>query len=165
MKRKSEPIKKLQGTARRDRAPRGIEIKFPPLDDLKCPGILKGTERNAWNQLAPMLKERGVLTVADVPMLELLCVTYAIAMEARKHLAKDGFVVKNGRGGTMVKSPWVTILRQAEADTLKLMKEFGMSPSSRDRVRSTPKEEPALLEQLERMVKDVAITPDQDDGA
>jgi len=156
--KKPDDLKQLQGTYRKDRVRPRLKISFPPLENLEPPDDLVGNAREAWKQLVPVIKKSCNLTVVDVPLLCVLCWNYAMMLEAGAHLASEGLLVKGSRG--MVKSPWLAIERQSSAATLKLMKEFGMTPGSRLHIWADPPAEPSLADELAAMANsDAAAHP------
>jgi P27 family predicted phage terminase small subunit len=96
--------------------------------------MLHGEARKVWQRLAPRLYELGLLTELDVTALAALCVTWALWLEAKQKLASEGLTV-TGRGGAVRASPWVAIASRAQRDMQALAAEFGLTPSSRQRIR------------------------------
>lgn len=78
--RKSDAVKKLQGTGRADRDPkgRGEPVLLSP------PGWLTGAARKVFGEVAPLLADHGLTTLLDVHALS----RYATA-EARRREAEN----------------------------------------------------------------------------
>jgi P27 family predicted phage terminase small subunit len=100
----------------------------------QCPKHLHGEARAEWKRLAPQLFAAGLLTELDAAALAALCVTWALWLEAKQKLASEGLTV-TGRGGAVRASPWVAIASRAQRDMQALAAEFGLTPSSRQRIR------------------------------
>src|SRR4029453_19079949 len=133
-KPKSNVLRILQGNPRQKRlAPNPQPKATLP----KCPRPLHGEAREAWKKLAPKLFALGLLTELDVTALSALCVTWALWHEAEQKLASEGLTV-TGRGGAVRPSPGIAIASRAQRDMQLLAAEFGMTPTSRQRIRVTP---------------------------
>jgi len=87
-----------------------------------------------------MLHEAGILTAVDADALAAYCELHARWVEANEKIREDGLVIKSPSGAP-VQSPYFKI-SAITFDAMKAMLvEFGMTPSSRARVKSTkPKE-------------------------
>lgn len=82
-----------------------------PIGSIVAPDHLQGFALEKWNELAPLLSGAGMLTEGDRSALEQLCDDYAIVRNEGCPKAKDR-------------------LR-------RLLTEFGLTPSSRSRIKST----------------------------
>jgi phage terminase small subunit len=89
------------------------EPKFPK-GDITPPSWLRGLALEHWNELAQILKDAGLLTVADRPALAQLCDEYALSRRAK---------------GAQ--------LDKAKDRYRRMLVEFGLTPSSRSRIRSS----------------------------
>jgi len=99
-----------------------------PIGSTIAPDGMQGKSLTKWNELAPLLANAGMFTEGDRTALEQLCEDYAEAKSSKDPKAKDR-------------------LR-------RLLTEFGLTPSSRARLKSTvepPKDR--LAEHLDRMKK------------
>lgn len=109
----------------------------------QCPSYLEGAARDEWRRVVHLLAERGTLTRADGPALELYCQTYSAWRQCVEEIAKDGpiceVVVLDARGEPH------TVRKQSEASKLatklsaslrQLLKELGSTPASRE--KATP---------------------------
>lgn len=101
------------------------EPKFAPSSSIP-PEWLEGYAQEHWDELAPMLQKSGVLTEGDRMNLAILCVLYAqLRFDPLDYKAMDRY--------------------------LKFSTEFGMTPSSRTRIKATPEKPKDELESfLER---------------
>ena len=98
------------------------------------------------------LSKMRVLTTADGYALELLARIWERWQEAEANLSEHGdvFPILNDDGSTkyLQQSPWVSITRQLSDQSLKLMREFGLTPSARTRISTEPAEAADPLQDL-----------------
>jgi len=104
------------------------------------PDHLSEAARKHWNEVGGMLHEAGILTAVDADALAAYCELHARWVEANEKIREYGLVIKSPSGAPM-QSPYFKI-SAITFDAMKAMLvEFGMTPSSRARVKSTkPKE-------------------------
>jgi P27 family predicted phage terminase small subunit len=102
-----------------------------------CPPMPKGLSRTArkeWNRIVPELEALGILGVIDGVALAAYCQNYARWIAAEAEIENRGILITTPNGD-LKRNPAVGIA----ADAMKLMKsfliEFGMTPSSRSRVK------------------------------
>lgn len=160
--RKPTALKVLEGTARKDRV-RPDEPQPPALElGDRAPAWIKGPRaRRAWHDLAPLLREQGLLTVLDAPALGLLVEAFGDYLEARDVVegrrcgmcgasmrsprpcrSGDGhdpgsryYTTKTETGSVMIRShPAAAELDGAWRRYTKLLLEFGATPAARSRV-------------------------------
>jgi P27 family predicted phage terminase small subunit len=93
------------------------------------PDWLDADASEAWDTLEGLLTERWVLSRADGPALEVLCATYS-SWRAAAGLAKDGPSVETQIGG-FKPSPELQAVDRLGRLLLSLLREFGLTPSSR----------------------------------
>lgn len=134
--RKPEPthVKKAKGV--RPSRINEHEPEFPigstrPPDSVKAePYALK-----EWHRIVPLLRETDLYKESDRTALEVFCVTYAEWRRAVAYLRRNGRTVITPKGYVQQR-PEVGIASQ----TAKLVKdfcaEFGLTPSSRSRVKA-----------------------------
>jgi len=89
-----------------------------------------------WRQVAPMLRTMGVLTVADVIALEMLCDAVSDYRLARAELGDD-FVKRSGKGSDML-NQWLVAKQLSSKRAEAFMAKFGMDPVARSRVLIDP---------------------------
>ena len=137
MKRLPTELKKQRGTLRKDRMNEN-EPKLPSVIP-PIPTWLSEDGQKAFSELSNLLHDMSVLTQADELALTLLCDAYS-----EYKLAKE---VVNGLGATMevtsregnsksVIRPEVQIANQSFVRVFQLLKEFGLTPSSRAKVNA-----------------------------
>ena len=103
-----------------------------------CPKRLQGEAREAWKRFGKILVDTGVVSRLDATIVETLCDTYALYVNAMAEVVKYGPVfMKEAGPGEMpevMMNPHEFIARTARKDLLKMLSELGMTPTSRTRV-------------------------------
>ena len=107
----------------------------PAKHDGAPPAWLDGDALEEWRRLVPQLQQLGLLTTVDGDALVVYCQTFARWRQAERELAAHG-QVRQGRWGLQA-SPWVGIARELATQLRNMLTEFGMTPSSRSRVKAT----------------------------
>ena len=107
----------------------------PPEGVPDCPDELDDVARAEWFRTASVLKEMKLLTRADRTALLAYCTVYARWVEAEAQVRKYGAIVKSPNKGFPMKSPYLTVADQSLESMRKFMVEFGLTPSSRSRIR------------------------------
>lgn len=110
----------------------------------KCPAWLTLPAQKAWKQMGALLDEMRVINLEDRIALELLCNTYSIWLRANKVINRRGvtggltYKAKTEHGERSLARPEVAI----EADSMRRIKamlsEFGLTPATRSKVKSSP---------------------------
>ena len=133
--RKPKPtsLKILQGNPGR-RPLNSAEPKFPTLQS-DCPKHLGPIAAEEWARIRDLFRE--IFTEADRAALSAYCVCYGRWVEAEDHVRATGMMVKSPSGYPM-QNPWLSIANKAFQQMNKMMSEFGMTPSSRSRVKTLP---------------------------
>ena len=93
------------------------------------------TAKAEWERVIPELQMMGLLSTADRAALAAYCTAWARWVEAEAMVRKLGTIVKSPEKGFPMKSPYLTIADQALETMRKLMVEFGLTPSSRSRIK------------------------------
>ena len=142
-KPKPVELRVLHGTAARTLAAR---VPQPRRKLPRCPEYLTGEAEDCWKRTAKELYDAGLLTVIDRDALAVYCTAFARWREAEAQVAKRGLVVvtnvkkdEDGNvigGGNYIQNPWLAIANKALEQMLKLEESFGMTPSSRMRVKA-----------------------------
>lgn len=105
----------------------------PPLPDSVAESEAAKRE---WERLCPLLEEMGVLTVADGDALACLCVDLAALKGVEATLRKAGaaqYVLKVNGVNLM------NVQAQLKERVYRMMREFGMTPSSRSAIKVSKK--------------------------
>ena len=126
-------IKILKGTGRKDRL--NPDAPNYEASEIQCPPHFKGMRREVWMDIVPKLIKAGVATNIDVYALEALCEKWCEYRIAQDSLNERGSVILT-RTGVPQLSPYYSVAKQALGDFGKLMTEFGMTASSRTKIKS-----------------------------
>jgi len=106
-----------------------------------CPKELEGNAKDCWEELAPMLVDMSILTVADGKAFELLCVTFSNWKRSEEMLRKHGDVYPIRDANNEIKylqqSPYVAMARNFGKAFKEMLCEFGLTPSARSRVSTS----------------------------
>jgi P27 family predicted phage terminase small subunit len=138
---KPSVLKQRNGSFDRHPERRNKNEPKPPAGRPACPDFLPEIAKQEWNRVCDVLQEMGILSLADGPLLELYCSTYARWREACDKINEQGMVVECKRSG-FKKNPNMLVCDSAAIEIRKLLIEMGLTPSSRSRVSTnaiTPK--------------------------
>jgi P27 family predicted phage terminase small subunit len=100
-----------------------------------CPACLGEEARKEWRRLSKELGELGLLTGLDRGLLAAYCQAHALWVEAVSSIGRYGTMVKSPNGYPM-QSPYVAVANKQVEIMVRIASEFGMSPSSRTRIRA-----------------------------
>jgi P27 family predicted phage terminase small subunit len=137
MKRLPTELKKQRGTLRKDRLNKN-EPKLPSVIP-PIPTWLSEDGQKAFSELSNLLHDMSVLTQADELALTLLCDAYSEYKKAKEIVNELGATmeVTSREGNTKsVIRPEVQIANQSFVRVFQLLKEFGLTPSSRAKVNA-----------------------------
>jgi P27 family predicted phage terminase small subunit len=161
---KPTAIKKLQGNP--GKRPLNKKEPKPPAAAVSVPrGRLPDDGKRLWRALAPMLANLKVLTEADLPALEMLCLHYAVARAALKEMLQDGrveieddqghrYTISEGIAVTAMgitgvkKHPAASVFRENSTAFRMYLTEFGLTPASRVRLKMDGGEEEKSLAEM-----------------
>jgi P27 family predicted phage terminase small subunit len=99
-----------------------------------CPACLGDEARKEWQRLAKELAELGLLTGIDRGLLAAYCQAHALWVEAVSSVERYGAMVKSPNGYPM-QSLYVAVANKQVDIMVRIAAEFGMTPSSRTRIR------------------------------
>ena len=107
----------------------------PKAGEPKPPKALKGEALAEWRRVVKELAPTRVLTRADRSALVMYCQTWANAQDAAAKIAADGTVIlqPNGYPGP---NPYLKVFNEANRICMRLLQEFGLTPSARARIPS-----------------------------
>jgi len=137
MKRLPTEIKRQRGTLRDDRM--NPNEPQSPLNIPPVPTWLSEDGQKSFFELSIMLHDMSVLTQADELSLTLLCDAYGDYKQAKEIINTLGPTqdVTSREGHTKsIQRPEVIIANQAFVRVFQLLKEFGLTPSSRAKVNA-----------------------------
>jgi len=110
-------------------------IELPPLKVFpKAPAGIGKYARQFWNHQGRAIFNVGLLTDVDLPAWQLLCESYQRMRTAQDKLG-DRTMMEITPSGSK-KHPLLAIIHQEYGLMAGMMKEFGMTPVSRERVRN-----------------------------
>ena len=128
-------ILKLRGSWRADI---NKDEPMPESGIPECPEDLECMAKDCWDELAPLLDDMNVLTVADGKAFELLCITFSNWKRSEQMLKEHGEVYpirdNNGQIKYLQQSPYVAMSRNFGKAFKEMLCEFGLTPSARSRV-------------------------------
>ena len=140
----AQEVKELQGAFCKNPQ---RKAKTAPLADGASPTVPKGLCRVAkakWKELIGDLKRNGVLSTDTREMLVSYCTIYAKWIEARKKVEETGLAIESvDKMGQLVisKNPYVAEMHKFRDQLNKLLPEFGLTPASRQKLKSMNLEE------------------------
>ena len=145
--RKPKPteLKALTGNPGKRRLPADEPKPEPTSAVPEPPDYLGETAAKQWRRIAPQLHALGLLTGLDETALAAYCDAFGRWVEAGAEVRKKGALVKV-RGYPM-QNPYLVISNKALKQMKEMLTEFGMSPSSRARVKVS-RDETDELEQF-----------------
>jgi len=131
MPRKPTALKILQGNP----SQHALNKNEPVYEtaNLEPPSFLYGVGLEEWNDKAPLLAAKGVLTQADRAALSNYCVAYQELVEMTEKIKADGYFDTTSNGN-VIQHAAVSIRHQAMDKVNKFLTEFGMTPASRTKI-------------------------------
>lgn len=130
-------IKILKGTAEKSRI-NPNEYKPEPITQPIVSEFLKTDyELKEWECITAQLISDGLLTGLDISIIEAYCIEMGKYKEAIDKLTAEGKVL-NGKKGLYL-NPYHLIAERSLDRALKIGVLFGVTPSARSRVSTTPK--------------------------
>lgn len=95
--------------------------------------------REIWDEIAPDLIDKGVLTPWDVYVFEAFCQAVADYRECNhllhSQVSEYGKFIEKGAAGGLIKSPYHQMMRDHIETMAKLGSRFGLTPSDRADLR------------------------------
>lgn len=126
-------VRQLRGNTSHRPTPTG-EI-YLPASIPDPPEYLSKEALPFWLETAQKLELMGVMTEVDQQALALLAEHQATFWEANEEIRKWGMIVKVGKNDYWQQNPFLAVMNKAEKQIRDLLAEFGLTPSSRTRVR------------------------------
>lgn len=108
----------------RDRA--ALEPKPEKEIKPRCPARFSKEERKEWKYYAEILKNYGLFTVANSPMLDLLAVNSVQYKACAEKVAKSGIIVKGPQGNPMY-NPYWNAVNKLEDKIMRILVDLGLS--------------------------------------
>ena len=107
-----------------------------PASRPEAPSTLSEGARQHWDVVVERLADAKIMTNLDIPALEIYCEAYAKWADANQKIQEHGPLIKSPQGFPM-QSPYLQIANKAFDQMKAMLVEFGMTPSSRTKVRTT----------------------------
>src|SRR5512143_3246430 len=111
------------------------------------PDHLSDEEKAKWKLIVQELHSLGLLTKIDVDALARYCTIFVRWIKAEKMVREKGEIIKTA-AGNIIQNPYLSIANRALDQLSKLGAEFGMTPSSRSRVKADLADPDQELEQM-----------------
>lgn len=99
-----------------------------------------------WRRVGPVLIELGLLTEADLAAFTTYCAQLQILVTSMLDIQARGMTIQGARGE--VRNPSLASMAAASTTMLAICKEFGMTPSSRSRIRLPGEDDAPTLADL-----------------
>lgn len=100
----------------------------------KPPDHLSDDEKEKWKSTVRELHPLGLITTIDKDALAMYCTIYVRWIKAERMVRDKGEIIKTA-AGNIIQNPYLSIANRALDQLNKLGTEFGMTPSSRSRVK------------------------------
>lgn len=128
-------IKRLMGNPGKRRLPAPGEEPEPEyVSELPPPPDWMGEYgQKEWERVGPILMELRLLTGSDLLSFAAYCANVDLMIESMLDIQKNGTTIRGARGD--VRNPALASFAQAVTALRALATEFGMTPSSRARMR------------------------------
>lgn len=110
-----------------------------------CPGVpeppphITGIALEHWRYVANHLGRASLLELLDLGQLSNLCIAYELTVLAKDHIDAHGAMIVDMKTGNIKRNPACAILAEAQARYHSISAEFGLSPSSRAKLKMPPK--------------------------
>ena len=148
--RKPTKLKILQGTFRKDRAPKNEPN--PPVKLPKCPTCMNPVAKTEWKVACKLLAEMRLLAAIDKALLAGYCENYAIWYQCTGYINRHykGSYALYLEGKTSQTAILISQARAAMQLMVTISAKFGMSPSDRGHleVRMPEKEKSGMSTML-----------------
>jgi P27 family predicted phage terminase small subunit len=128
-------LKLIRGTARPHRM--NHDEPMPPACVPEPPAHLEDRARAKFAEMAGMLAGCGVMTALDRDALARYSVIWVRWVDAEAEIKRKGPIVKT-EAGNVIHSPYLAVANRCHRQLAQLEAEFGLTPSSRSRVRAAP---------------------------
>lgn len=121
-------IKLVKGSRRIAKDEPQVPVKIP-----LPPDHLVDAEIDVFVRTAKLLAGMRVMTEADVDALAMYAVEWCRWTEANEQLRELGYMMRSPNGWP-IQNPYLAVANKAQANCLRILTEFGLTPSSRTKV-------------------------------
>ena len=129
---KPTALKKIEGTYRKDRAPKNEVTPTIPIS-LLTPNELNEDGQWLWQRIVAEYLPVGLLTTVDEGSLKILCNEYGTYMDADDLIKAKGLEVSDSNGN-IVANPMLKVRNDSFKNYNSLCTKFGITPSDRARL-------------------------------
>lgn len=98
------------------------------------PAHLSRAAKKEWKRMSQVLHSNGLLTQLDYSQFAIYCQAWGRWVDAEKKISDTSMVVKTANGNP-INNPYMNIANTAMRDCHKFLSEFGMTPSSRTKIK------------------------------
>ncbi|QRQ99704.1 phage terminase small subunit P27 family [Dyadobacter sandarakinus] len=153
--RPSKPTEQLkrEGNLRNDRHSDRLNVSVPL--DSTPPAWLSEEARKHWTSWYPVLNKNGILKETDAIAFGLLCMEYdRLTMMMKDFKKSDDYIITHiSDVGAMVQKidPKYTIILNSTRDLFRMLADFGMTPTSRNKIKAAIEEEEDPFEKISKM--------------
>lgn len=139
-KPKPTRLKLIEGNP--GRRPLNQDEPKPEPASQKAPTHLGPAAKAEWRRISAELVKLQLLTRVDTTALAAYCQSYERWVQAEAEIAKGGLVVETATG-RRVANPAIAVANRSMELMYRFLVEFGMTPSSRSRIRVSKGDEDA----------------------
>jgi P27 family predicted phage terminase small subunit len=118
--------------------PNSIQPMLVPVTWLRPPKHLSELEKDEWRRMVKLLRKRRMITRVDGDALALYVQSYCKYNRAKLEVGITGYTTITATGLKL--SPWARIMDTAWEQMRRVLKDFGMTPSSRTKVVAAEKQ-------------------------
>ena len=131
----TETLKRKGNPGKRNLKKREAELPdAPPLARAEPPEFLSDEAKKHWHSMFDILENAGILSVHDQPAFIILCQNLGMWIELTEKQNEIGYFARDDMG-VMRPTPYFNMALNVQKELTKLFAEFGMTPSSRERVK------------------------------
>jgi P27 family predicted phage terminase small subunit len=136
--KKPAQLKVVEGSFRKDRDSHGVAVELGLPD---CPVWLPKNAKKYWRKIGPELEKVGLIAKVDQAMFAAHCDSVGKYEEVTRMLAELDDMLDETPQGFMVQSAMFTIRNKLWDQVKSSSQEFGLSPSSRSKVKATEQQQ------------------------
>jgi len=101
----------------------------------RCPQRLTKAQRKVWHYYADILKDYGMFTLANGPILEFLAINTVFFYECYDDVRENGILIKTDNGNWIYNQAF-NAMNKIEGKILKYLSELGLSSTGLARIGS-----------------------------
>ncbi len=107
-----------------------------PVSIPDAPEHLGSREADKFIEVAAKLARMRVMTDADVDALAFYATNWVIWVDAAARVRESGHIMRSPNNFP-IQNPYLAVMNKAQRECLSILTEFGLTPSSRTRVKAT----------------------------